>query len=84
MHVSEPAWNFIKKGTTRQVFSCDFYEIFLEHFFIEHFWVPALSLLLESPILWVFLSSNLPDVYLLAFCFTLHKFLFYLLSDMVV
>ena len=32
MHVSEPAWNFIKKGTTRQVFSCDFYEIFLEHF----------------------------------------------------
>ena len=37
MHVSEPAWNFIKKGTTRQVFSCDFYEIFLEHFFYRTF-----------------------------------------------
>ena len=30
MPVSEQAWNFIKKENPTQVFSCDFYKIFLE------------------------------------------------------
>ena len=77
----EQTLNFVKKETPSQVFSCDFYEIFLEQLFVEHFWAPALLLLLELPIFWVFLSSNLPDVYLLIFWFTLHMFLFYLSSD---
>ena len=47
-------------------------------FLIEHFRAPALLLLLESPIFWGFLSSNLPDVYLWVIWFTLHMFLFYL------
>ena len=75
------AQDFIKKETPAQVLSLDIYEIFLEHLFIEHFWACALLLLLESSIFWVFLPSNLPNVYLLVFCFTLHKFLFYLSSD---
>ena len=50
-------------------------------FFIEYFWAPVLSLLLESPIFWGFLSSNLPDVYLWVFWFTLHMLLFYLSSN---
>ena len=33
----EQAWNFIKKETPAQVFSCDFYEIFLEHLFYRTF-----------------------------------------------
>ena len=57
------------------------WKIFSEHLFIEHFQVPALSLLLESLIFWRFLSSNLPDVYLLVLWFTMHMFLFYLLSN---
>ena len=78
--MSEQPWNFIKKETPAQVFSCDFYEIFLEHLFYRTF--PGarydISFLLESPSFWVFLSSNLPNVYLLVFWFTLHLFLFYL------
>ena len=30
-------WNFIKKETLAQVFSCEFYEIFMNTFFTEHF-----------------------------------------------
>ena len=75
--MAEQAWNFIKKEYPAQVFSCDFYEIFLDHlFYLEHFWAPALSLLLESPVFWGFYSSDLPDVYLWVFWFTLHMFLF--------
>ena len=76
----EQALNFIKKETPAQLFSRDFYEIFLEHLFYRTF-PPALLLLLESPIFGVFLSSNLPNVYLLVFWFTSHMFLFYLSSD---
>ena len=50
-----------------QVFSCDFYEVLYNTFFIKHFQAPALSLLLEKPFLWVFLFFNLPDAYLLVF-----------------
>ena len=75
--VAEQAWNFIKKENPAQVFSYDFYEIFLDHlFYLENFWAPALSLLLESPVFWGFYSSDLPDVYLWVFWFTLHMFLF--------
>ena len=30
------AWNFIKKETLAQVFSCEFYEISKHNFFAEH------------------------------------------------
>ena len=50
-------------------------------FFIEHFWALALSLLLESTIFSGFVFSNLPDVYLWVFWFTLHMFFVYLLSN---
>ena len=30
------AWNFIKKDTPAQVFSCEFYKIFKNIFFTEH------------------------------------------------
>ena len=33
------AWNFIKKETLTQVFSCEFYEICKSTFYTEHFWV---------------------------------------------
>ena len=48
---------------------------------LRNFLRTPFSLLLESPIFGVFLSSNSPDVYLLVFWFTLHLFLFYLSSD---
>ena len=35
--MSEQAWNFIKKEFLAQVFSCDFYEFFLNTFFTEPF-----------------------------------------------
>ena len=76
--MSEQAWNFIKKETPAQVFSCDFYEIFLEHLFYRTFpgaWYD-ISFLLESPSFWVFLSSNLPNVYLLVFWFNYICFCF--------
>ena len=44
--MSEQAWNFIKKETPTQVFSCDFYKIFLEHLFYRTFpgtWSIALA-----------------------------------------
>ena len=44
------AWNFIKKETPAQVFSCDFYKIFENTFFIKHFQVHVLLFLLERPI----------------------------------
>ena len=37
------AWNFIKKETIAQVFSCEFCEIFKKIFFIEHLWWLLLS-----------------------------------------
>ena len=49
---------------------------FLRTLFLEHFWLPALLLLLKSPVFWSFLSSDLPDVYLWVFWFALHMFLF--------
>ena len=36
-YVSEQAWNFIKKETPAQAYSCDFYEIFLEHLYHYYF-----------------------------------------------
>ena len=54
--------------------------IWHRYFPVEHFLAPALSLLLESPIFWGFLSSNLPDVYLWVFWLTLHMLLFHLSS----
>ena len=33
----EQAWNFIKKENPAQVFSCDFYKIFLVHLFYRTF-----------------------------------------------
>ena len=77
--MSEQAWNFTKKENP--VFSCDLYEIFLEHLFYRRFPGATLSLLLESPIFWGFLSSNLPHVYLWVFWFALPMLLFYLLSN---
>ena len=47
----------------------------------EYFRMPVLSLLLESPIFWSFLSSNLTDVYLWDFWLILHISLFYLSSN---
>ena len=35
INLQEPAWNFIKKETLAQVFSCEFCE---NTFFIEHLW----------------------------------------------
>ena len=71
----------LRKRLWHMYFRVIFTKVFQNTFFIEHFRAPALSLLLESPVFLVFLSSNLPDVYLLVFCFPLHMFLFYLLSD---
>ena len=34
-------WNFIKKETQVQVFSCEFYEISKNTFFTEHLWMSA-------------------------------------------
>ena len=62
--MSEQAWKFFKKETAAQVFFCDFYKIFLEHFSIERFLQPALLLLLESPIFeFFFLLTYLIFVY---------------------
>ena len=33
--------NFIKKETLAQVFSCEFFEISKNKFFIEHLWMTA-------------------------------------------
>ena len=47
--VLEQAWNIIKKESPAKEFFCDFCKICLEHLFIEHFRVPVVSLLLETP-----------------------------------
>ena len=65
--MSEQAWNFFKKETPAQVFFCDFYEIFLEHVFIEHFHVPSLLLWLESPIFEIFFILTYPMFIYLSF-----------------
>ena len=38
------AYNFIKKETLAQVFSCEFCEIFKNTFFTEHLWTTASSI----------------------------------------
>ena len=39
--VADGASNFIKKETLAQVFSCEFWKIFKNTFFTEHFWTSA-------------------------------------------
>ena len=78
--VSEQPWNFIKKENPAQVFSCEIYEIFLEHLFYRTF-PGACSIVITSITNFLRFSSNLPDMYLQVFWFTLHMFLFYLLSN---
>ena len=42
------AWNFIKKETLAQVFSCEFYEIFKSIFFTEHLRTTAFDNMLNG------------------------------------
>ena len=69
-HFEKVATEGVHKKSVLKIFTVIFTKFFQNTFFIEHFRAPALSLLLESPVLLVFLSSNLLDVYLLVFCFS--------------
>ena len=71
----------LRKRLWHRYFPVIFTEFSQNTFFKEHFWVPVLLFLLESPVFWVFLSSNLPSVYLLVLWFTLHLVLFKVSSD---
>ena len=71
----------LRKRIRHMYFPVIFIKFSLNTFFIEHFWAPALSLFLESIIVWGFLSSNLPDMYLWFSWFFLEIFLFYLSSN---
>ena len=42
------AWNFIKKETLAQIFSCELREISKNTFFIEHIWWPLLERLRQK------------------------------------
>ena len=80
--VSEQAWNFIKKENLARVFSCDFYEIFLEQLFKRAF-PDAFSIIIAwiTNFLRFSFFFNLNNLYLWVFWLTLYMFLFYLSSN---